>query len=55
MMSGLGDYSATDLPKLLAGKTASAAINIDEYTEKIAASSVTKDIETMLQLVYLRL
>ena len=52
--SGLGDYSATDLPKVLAGKTASASVSISGLTENISGSSVTKDTETMLQMVYLR-
>ncbi len=52
--SGLGDYSSTDLPKVLAGKTASAKINISNLSESISGSSVTKDTETMLQMVYLR-
>ncbi|NMH89957.1 M16 family metallopeptidase [Flavivirga algicola] len=52
--SGLGDYSATDLPKVLAGKTANTKINISGLTENISGSSVTKDTETMLQMVYLR-
>ncbi|GAA3604261.1 insulinase family protein [Flavivirga amylovorans] len=52
--SGLGDYSATDLPKVLAGKTASASINISGLSESISGASVTKDTETMLQMVYLR-
>ncbi|TGV00996.1 M16 family metallopeptidase [Flavivirga rizhaonensis] len=52
--SGLGDYSATDLPKVLAGKTASTSIGISDLSESISGSSVTKDTETMLQMVYLR-
>ncbi|WP_418603526.1 M16 family metallopeptidase [Hwangdonia sp.] len=52
--SGLGDYSATDLSKVLAGKTASTGINISGLTESISGSSVTKDVETMLQMVHLR-
>ncbi|MEC3906742.1 insulinase family protein [Tamlana sp. 2201CG12-4] len=52
-MSGLGDYSATELPKVLAGKTASASPKLGETTENITGSSSTKDVETMLQLVYL--
>ncbi len=52
--SGLGDYSATDLPKVLAGKTASTQIKISDLSESISGSSVTKDTETMLQMVYLR-
>ncbi|MDD7887501.1 pitrilysin family protein [Flavivirga sp. 57AJ16] len=53
-MSGLGDYSSTDLTKVLAGKTASTDINLSGLSEGIRGSSVTKDVETMLQMVYLR-
>lgn len=53
-MSGLGDYSATDLPKVLAGKTAQAGTRLGETTESVVGSSTTKDVETMLQLVHLR-
>ncbi|QVY65014.1 pitrilysin family protein [Polaribacter sp. Q13] len=52
-MSGLGDYSATDLPKVLAGKTASASPSLSETSESITGNSSTKDVETMLQLTYL--
>ena len=52
-MSGLGDYSATDLPKVLAGKTANASPILGETTESIFGSSSTKDVETMLQLAHL--
>ena len=52
--SGLGDYSATDLTKMLAGKTASTTINIAAQSESVSGSAVTKDVETMLQMVYLR-
>lgn len=52
--SGLGNYSATDLPKILAGKTANASISLNNLTENIQGAAVTKDVETMLQMVYLR-
>lgn len=52
-MSGLGDYSATELPKVLAGKTASMSPRLGETTESLVGSSTTKDVETMLQLAYL--
>ncbi|MDL5513758.1 insulinase family protein [Arenibacter sp. M-2] len=52
--SGLGEYSSTDLPKVLAGKTASASVGLYDLTENISGSSVSKDVETMLQMVYLR-
>lgn len=52
--SGLGDYSATDLTKVLAGKSASTAIYISDITEGINGNSTTKDVETLLQMVHLR-
>ncbi|MBJ6367285.1 M16 family metallopeptidase [Snuella sedimenti] len=52
--SGLGDYSAVDLSKVLAGKSASTSVGISNLSESISGSSVTKDVETMLQMVYLR-
>jgi zinc protease len=52
--SGLGDYSPTDLPKVLAGKTAATTIFISDLTESVSGSSTTKDIETLMQMVHLR-
>jgi len=52
--SGLGAFSATELPKVLTGKTASTNLNISSLTESVSGSSSTKDVETMLQLVNLR-
>ncbi|OEK08953.1 peptidase M16 [Flavivirga aquatica] len=52
-MSGLGHYSATELPKVLAGKTASMSPKLGETTESLNGSSTTKDVETMLQLAHL--
>ncbi|TYP97427.1 zinc protease [Tenacibaculum adriaticum] len=52
-MSGLGDFSATDLRKILAGKTASVRIGLGEINESVSGSSNTKDVETMLQMVHL--
>ncbi|MCK0131246.1 insulinase family protein [Flavobacteriaceae bacterium F08102] len=53
-MSGLGDYSATELPKVLAGKTATTKISLSGLSETVSGASVTKDTETMMQMVYLR-
>ncbi|MGB0890922.1 MAG: M16 family metallopeptidase [Flavobacteriaceae bacterium] len=52
--SGLGNYSVTDLKKVTAGKTAATYIEIGNLTEAIYGTSITKDIETMMQMVYLR-
>ncbi|AJR03012.1 M16 family metallopeptidase [Siansivirga zeaxanthinifaciens] len=51
-MSGLGDFSATDLKKVLAGKTANVRVGLGEINENISGTSNTKDVETMLQMVH---
>lgn len=53
-LGGLGEFSATDLSKKLAGIQASAGANISMISEGINGSCVKKDLETMLQLTYLR-
>lgn len=52
-LGGVGNFSATDLPKVLAGKTASARPGVSLTTQDFNGSSSIKDFETMLQLVYL--
>ena len=51
--SGLGNFSHTELEKALAGKIASASISLGSNRQNVSGSSTPKDIETMLQLVYL--
>lgn len=50
---GLGDFSMNDLRKALSGKTVNLEPNIEAYTEELNGSSSVKDLETLLQLVYL--
>ena len=52
-LGGVGNFSKTDLPKVLAGKKASVSPTIELVSEGFAGSSSIKDFETMLQLVYL--
>ena len=52
-LGGVGNFSATQLPKALAGKNASARPFISLTTQGFSGSSSIKDFETMLQLVYL--
>ena len=52
-MSGLGDYSSTDLLKVLAGKSARVNPQLGDVTESLKGNSTTKDVETMLQLTHL--
>lgn len=52
-MSGLGNFSSTELQKALAGKIANADLTLDERSTEISGSSTPKDLETMLQMTYL--
>ncbi len=52
-LGGVGNFSAIDLPKILAGKKASVHPNISNFTEGISGNCSARDIETMLQLTYL--
>ncbi|MET3131240.1 zinc protease [Oxalobacteraceae bacterium GrIS 1.11] len=51
---GVKDFTPTDLQKVLAGKTATAGAYLSNLSEGVAGSSSSADVETMLQLVYLR-
>lgn len=50
---GLGDFSASELEKMLAGKMVGVSPSINSLSEELQGSSSIKDFETMLQLVYL--
>ncbi len=50
---GIGNFTPVDLRKALAGKTASAVPFITAATDGFRGSSSNKDLETMLQLLYL--
>ncbi|MEO9571544.1 MAG: insulinase family protein [Polaribacter sp.] len=51
--SGLVDFNAVNLRKVLAGKTANVSIGLNAISESLSGGSNTKDVETMLQMVYL--
>lgn len=53
-LGGLGNFSSVDLDKVLAGKMASASSYVNGTNEGISGSCSPKDLETMLQLTYLR-
>ena len=50
---GVGEFSATDLQKQLAGKAVNVGPNLGGTSHGLNASCSPKDLETMLQLVYL--
>ncbi len=52
-VGGLGNFSSTDLRKVLAGKNVSTRSSVGTAYESISGSSTPKDIETFMQLVHL--
>ncbi|MGH7603777.1 MAG: M16 family metallopeptidase [Gemmatimonadaceae bacterium] len=53
MTSGVGHFSVIDLQKYLAGKQVSVFPSIDDLSEGISGNASQRDVDTMLQLVYL--
>ncbi|MFL5639513.1 MAG: M16 family metallopeptidase [Gemmatimonadaceae bacterium] len=51
--SGVGKFTVIDLQKFLAGKQVSVFPSIDDVSQGISGSASQRDIDTMLQLVYL--
>ena len=51
---GLGDFDAITLGKMLTGKMANTGVSIGGLSESVSGSSTPQDVETMLQMVYLR-
>ncbi|MDR0970155.1 MAG: insulinase family protein [Lentimicrobiaceae bacterium] len=52
-IGGVGNFSAVDLPKVLAGKKASVTPYINVLAEGLRGSSSPKDLETLMQLIHL--
>jgi len=52
-MSGLGNFSSTELEKALAGKIANANLTMSSRTMGISGNATPKDVETMMQMLYL--
>ena len=52
-LSGLGKFTRVELEKKLAGKAARVSPYVAEMTEGLSGSASPKDLETLLQLVYL--
>ncbi|WP_321279563.1 insulinase family protein [Marinifilum fragile] len=51
---GIGAHDPIQFKKITAGKTPSCGFKFGEYEESVSASTMVKDLETMLQLVYMR-
>ena len=50
---GLGNFSNTELQKALYGKQANVSVDLDNYYTQVGGHTVPKDIETLMQLLYL--
>lgn len=53
--SGLASFDAVELQKKMAGKRAVAQLSLGGLTEEVNAGGSPKDMETILQLIYLRM
>lgn len=51
--NGLSKFSYNDMQKLMSGKQASVSPYISDYEEGMRGNTTPKDLETMMQLVYL--
>jgi zinc protease len=51
--SGIGNLSAVDLRKQLAGKSAAASLSVNDYSSTMYSYGSPKDIETIMQLIYM--
>ncbi len=51
--SGIGEYSAVELTKVLSGKMAGLSTYVSEHSHGVRGRSTPADIETLLQLLYL--
>ncbi len=54
-LGGVGNFDVETLGKMLAGKQVRVSTNIGEVTESVDASGSVKDLETMMQLIHLRM
>lgn len=54
-VAGVANFDNTALSKVLAGKTASASTFVNGLSEGVRGKSSDKDLESMLQLMYLRM
>jgi zinc protease len=54
-LGGVADFDPETLGKMLAGKRARVSTGISETTESIDGSGSAKDLETILQLIHLRM
>ncbi|MCD7914394.1 MAG: insulinase family protein [Tannerellaceae bacterium] len=52
-LGGLGNFSSTDLRKVLAGKKASASVSLGLNNENVNGAASPADLKTLFELIYL--
>ncbi len=52
-VQGVGEFSLTELNKQLAGSSVGASYQVGTFTNGMSVSSAPRDVETMMQLIYL--
>ena len=52
-ITGVGNFSNSELQKALAGKQVGVYLNVGNFTDNLSGNSTVKDLETMFQLIYL--
>ena len=52
--TGLGNFTAVELQKKLAGKQVSTSVSLGDHMEHISGSATPKDLRTLFELLYLR-
>ena len=50
---GLGNFTNSDLGKLLAGKQVSLNIALDEYSRGLSGNTTPKDLKTYMEMIYM--
>lgn len=54
-LQGVGEFSYTDFMKQLAGSTVGASLTVNTFSNGLSLSAAPRDLETMLQVMYLML
>ena len=52
--TGVGNFTSTELEKVLAGKQVSLSVTLDRTEEALDGKSTPKDLRTLFELIYLR-
>lgn len=53
-LTGLGNFTATELEKKLAGKQVGVSASLGDDTENLSGTATPKDLRTLFELIYLR-